>query len=449
MNKKALIILSVIGVVAAFAIGGTVAYFNDTETSTGNIFVAGSIDLKVDHKYASYNDDPCIDECVEDTNTNLILNGSFEVPEVTNPANWEIFPNGYPGLIWTVEWESVQTTYGGYNRPAPALTEYHENVLGPAQDGDQYTELDSDWFGPGHSLNGEPALTKIYQNIATEIGTQYTLHYWYSPRPNIVAANNILKVRIDDNEIANHSANGGSTTSWTEYTYTFTASAVTTKVEFAGGGTADSLGAFLDNVKLHPHVCSYQFVGGTCTLWDEKDLTENEKFFNFNDVKPGHKGINVISVHVYENDSWLCLMIDNKIDNENNLVEPEIEYGDTSDGPGEGELSENITLFVWRDNNGDGVYQPGTETEIDRGSFSELNNMPVYDSNTEGPLPACETKYVGIAWCAGTININENTGDIFCDPAGMGNDCQSDSLSTDIIFYAEQYRNNPDFVCGG
>jgi predicted ribosomally synthesized peptide with SipW-like signal peptide len=49
MNKKILISLSVIGAVAAIVIGGTVAYFNDTETSTGNTFTAGSLDLTIDN----------------------------------------------------------------------------------------------------------------------------------------------------------------------------------------------------------------------------------------------------------------------------------------------------------------------------------------------------------------------------------------------------------------
>lgn len=47
MNKKILISLSVIAAVAAIAIGGTVAYFSDTETSTGNTIAAGTIDLKI------------------------------------------------------------------------------------------------------------------------------------------------------------------------------------------------------------------------------------------------------------------------------------------------------------------------------------------------------------------------------------------------------------------
>lgn len=52
MNKKILISLSVIGAVAAIAIGATVAYYNDTETSAGNTFTAGTLNLQVG------NDDP-------------------------------------------------------------------------------------------------------------------------------------------------------------------------------------------------------------------------------------------------------------------------------------------------------------------------------------------------------------------------------------------------------
>ena len=49
MNKKIIISLAIIGVVAAIAVGGTVAYFSDTETSTGNTFTAGGIDLTIDN----------------------------------------------------------------------------------------------------------------------------------------------------------------------------------------------------------------------------------------------------------------------------------------------------------------------------------------------------------------------------------------------------------------
>ena len=50
MNKRILISLSVIGAVAAIVIGGTIAYFSDTETSTGNTFTAGTLNLTVNDK---------------------------------------------------------------------------------------------------------------------------------------------------------------------------------------------------------------------------------------------------------------------------------------------------------------------------------------------------------------------------------------------------------------
>lgn len=54
ITKKILVSLSVIAAVAAIAVGGTVAYFSDTETSTGNTFTAGDLDLKIDSE-CTYN----------------------------------------------------------------------------------------------------------------------------------------------------------------------------------------------------------------------------------------------------------------------------------------------------------------------------------------------------------------------------------------------------------
>lgn len=53
--KKILLSLAVIIVAAGAVIGGTVAFFNDTETSTGNVFTAGMSDLTVDSQGSSYN----------------------------------------------------------------------------------------------------------------------------------------------------------------------------------------------------------------------------------------------------------------------------------------------------------------------------------------------------------------------------------------------------------
>ena len=43
--KKIILSLAIVGVVAVVTIGGTIAYFSDTETSTGNTFTAGTLDL--------------------------------------------------------------------------------------------------------------------------------------------------------------------------------------------------------------------------------------------------------------------------------------------------------------------------------------------------------------------------------------------------------------------
>ncbi len=420
MNKKIIISLSIIGVAAAIAIGGTVAYFSDTETSTGNIFVAGTIDLKVDHVKQTYNEMDCKTCSVEiESNTQdqvVATQGGLDpvlMPHDAELVTW-IHPSwtaSVPGANWI--WATDPTI--------PA--EESIDVI--------YTfQKKFDWWGP---------ITGV--TLVLDVGGDNSYEVWL----------NSVQVAGDNTE-QNYTAAGQD--QYTDGAVLANVQQGQNTIEFKvknwarpQGQTWANPGGLLYKLVIDGQ-CEDNYFKNNCTLWGEKDLVGDEKFFDFDDIKPGHEGTNVISVHVYENDAWMCLVIDNKVDNGNGLIEPEIEAGDTSDGPGEGELSENITLFVWRDNNGDGVYQPGTETEIDRGSFSELNNLSVYDSGTEDLLPACETKYVGIAWCAGTINVNENTGDITCNAAGMGNDCQSDSLSTDITFYAEQYISNPDFICG-
>lgn len=49
--------LVVIGAVAGLTVGATSAFFSDKETSTGNVFTAGGVDLKVDSQ-ANYNGKP-------------------------------------------------------------------------------------------------------------------------------------------------------------------------------------------------------------------------------------------------------------------------------------------------------------------------------------------------------------------------------------------------------
>lgn len=50
--KKIIFSLAMIAAVAAIAVGGTMAYFSDTETTTGNTFTAGTIDIDIDGENA-------------------------------------------------------------------------------------------------------------------------------------------------------------------------------------------------------------------------------------------------------------------------------------------------------------------------------------------------------------------------------------------------------------
>lgn len=54
--KKILFSLSTIAVVAIIAVGGTIAYFSDTATSTGNTFTLGNLDLKLSDNDESVQD---------------------------------------------------------------------------------------------------------------------------------------------------------------------------------------------------------------------------------------------------------------------------------------------------------------------------------------------------------------------------------------------------------
>ena len=455
--KKIALSLLTVTVVAGAAIWGTSAFFSDTETSAANVFQAGAIDLTVDSE-GHYNGFICHDglwqDCGDTLGTsNMITNGSFETPEVTDNVNkWQIF-NSIPG--WSIAWESTQTSYGGQTRPDPALQEYQEGVNGwTAYDGDQYTELDSDWFGPTNPLNNEPALVKISQTVTTVEGQKYLLSWAFSPRPGTTAANNVLKIRINDIE-TQVSADGTAGLAWNTYTREFTADTTSTTIEFAGGGTADSLGVFLDKVELFAYETSCtpstEYTEPCASTWELKNLEPTQdKFFNFGDVKPGDWGENTISLHIVNNPAYACLQFKNMQDDDLTGTEPErnpLEGNDLTEGLGQGEMAKNIDVLLWHDD-GDNIYENG-EVLITDGVASA---SAVFTSSYElanpvlGAYDPMMAKYLGLAWCAGTMTINSDYS-LSCDGTTMGNEAQTDSLAVDVSLYVEQARHNEGFAC--
>ena len=85
--KKVIISLSIIAAAAAIAVGATTAFFSDTETSTGNTFTAGSIDLTVDNTQ-HYNGNVCVKADTTEPTYIWKGNAAYPVPGTSCDGTW-------------------------------------------------------------------------------------------------------------------------------------------------------------------------------------------------------------------------------------------------------------------------------------------------------------------------------------------------------------------------
>lgn len=423
--------IATIALVGAVVAGATAAFYNDTETSTGNVFTAGSIDLKVDHTYAEYNGEVCPDECTIEP-SNLITNGGFEEPELAS-GQWYVYTGTQvPG------WEVV----------SGAGVEIQNNAAGAPQEGEQHVELDS---------HGSGSQSAIEQVINTVPGEQYRLTFYHSPRPNngpSDGSDNEIEFSVEvvsaSGSLVNQTVGmtySGSGTDWDVYSYSFVALDEETTIRFSDAGSQpDTLGGYIDAVSVYELDCpDVQYPhGGTCTVWEERDI-DDEVFWDFTDIKPGDYGTSIISLHVYSNDAYACLFPHSIEDDENTRIDPEIEANDTTDSVGE--LSGNIEVFVWHDENANNAYESGEEIYVDAGTpFNQVQQtMIAMELSANSPADL-----IGLAWCAGDQTGPSNatpTTALSCDGNGMGNDVQTDEMIADFVAYAIQQRNNEGFSC--
>lgn len=180
----------------------------------------------------------------------LLTNGGFETPTVTDVSGWDVFPSGTSGLGWIVNWLTTNLS-----APLVANIELQKNVASgwTASEGNQYTELDSDWNGHAAGPNGEEAAVAISQDIPTIPGKKYHLSFDFSPRPDTGAAENKLEVIWGGllGLTVGPVAGNGTNTTWTSHTVDFTATTSSTRITFRDAGTPnDSLGTFVDNASL-------------------------------------------------------------------------------------------------------------------------------------------------------------------------------------------------------
>ena len=130
---------------------------------------------------------------------------------------------------------TILAAYEGWTATAgPGIEVQYNNVAGAPLSGHNLVELDSS----GNS--------RMSRNI--DPGT-YTLTFYYSPRPNVPAASNGIDVLLNGVSIFNVTGNGGATTGWVLQTVNFGAP-VASVLSFAATGTSDSLGGYIEDVRL-------------------------------------------------------------------------------------------------------------------------------------------------------------------------------------------------------
>jgi predicted ribosomally synthesized peptide with SipW-like signal peptide len=418
-NKRIVLALGMIVVVAAIVISGTGAFFSDSETSANNVFTAGSIDLTVDHTMQTYNGVDCetcsVNVYSSAATTDVVAGtGSFAGPfpadavEVSSPhPAWVAEATVAPAQwIWATDPTSVEDTTNGAEYTFQNTFNWNGGIAGV--DLDLALAADN---GYKVVMNG----TTIVDNLGTESN--------YGATVNMAPYEGAILAEVQ---------NGLNTLEITVWNKPLAADPVT-------GNPAGLI--FNLNVERPEEECAADSdFQNMCELWVATDLDDGEySFFNFNDVKPGDEGTNVISLHIETNDAFVCSFAHEIEDADNGITEPEGDDGDATDGAGNGELDDVLEFFIWGDD-GDGVYESATEDTVVAAGSS------IYDLDMgELDLEAGDTSFLGLAWCAGTQTV---VGDVIsCDGSSETNVSQTDSISAFLTLYAEQQRNNEGFSC--
>ncbi|MFA6338594.1 MAG: TasA family protein [Candidatus Paceibacterota bacterium] len=389
MKKILISALAIVAVGGAVA-GVTMAYFNDTETSAGNIFTAGTLDLKVDHTAQSFDGVDCktCSVTIQSDTSNMVV-AKNDVPRDPTAAVL-----AWTHSAWTANVSNSNAKWIWVTNPV-TQEDLTNNVV--------YTfEKKFTWWGPvtGASMNLAVASDNTYEvwlngvKIATDASEDNFHNADSVPSVNIsshiLQGENVLQFKVKNKAL--QPSNPQSNPAGLLYSLVL------------NGNCGDS---------------SWR---NQCKLWGEKDLGAGDIFWNFNGIKPGDYGRDVISMHSNGNDAHACIIPNNVVE-----VSQSLEHS--------GKLSDSIRMFAWDDVNKNGVKDSGETVLVEPTTLGAFRAQLAV-------IPAGTTSYAGIAWCAGTFNP-----DYSCNGAGMGNDVQGAQYTASVTVYAEQAENNLEFSC--
>lgn len=172
---------------------------------------------------------------------------------------------------------------------------------------------------------------------------------------------------------------------------------------------------------------------------------EVETGLEVEDVKPGDWGVICFDFGVDGNPAYIQTTTANLVNNENGLTEPEAEVDSSGGDPGEGngELQDAMIAEVYNEHD-----DSNPNSDDPRDHVSGLDPITPQDSTVQETYEAFEDGAImsddegplevgsgedGVGWCL-----------LLWIPEDVGNEIQGDSLSFDLIFNAEQVRNNDD-----
>jgi len=239
-----------------------------------------------------------------DPQVNLVKNGSFENPEVTHGESWGVFASGFSGLEWLVEWVDVVI-----GQPVTANIEIQENGIyfgGTGAEGNQWAELDSDWYQPG--VNGssiEDASARILQDIPTNPEYTYTVSYKTSPRPEAQVADSKIDAKWDG--VFKQQASAiNNIFGWSDNSFSVVATNSTSTISFEDAGDGNNLGLFIDDISVYctetpvdvcPNDDGIQTSTDQCTPVDQCNESDLTIVSDLNTTVDGNPSVTTGSVH--------------------------------------------------------------------------------------------------------------------------------------------------------